>query len=182
MYAGKYNQRSTWHRAHDARDPPPPPFLRYRARHKKGEMDRRYLDFMYNVPALRYHLKTSKKRGETKGITPPPVKQKCGRQMENACWRLGAADVRRLLAISPSSHLKLGHCLTGQRCPRTTTRVKMDLTSFRFLQALMAFRSWSTLAIVFNSAWSRMVHVDVENRNRFSRCRNALTDHSDGLR
>ena len=66
------SQRRTWRCAQAARDPPPPPSVSERDS-KRGEMDRRYLDSMYTVPALRYHLKTSKKRGETKGITPPPL-------------------------------------------------------------------------------------------------------------
>ena len=55
--------------------PPPPPTLSpFPSATQKGAMDRQYLDSLYTVPALRYHLKTSKKRGETKGITPPPLR------------------------------------------------------------------------------------------------------------
>ena len=111
--------------------PPPPPSVPERDTKKRKWID----DTRAKVSS-----QNLEKTRRSERHTPPPVKRKCGRQVDNACWRLGAADVHRLLAISPSSHLKLGHGLTVQRCLWTTIRVKMDSMSFRFLQALMAFR------------------------------------------
>ena len=110
--------------------PPLPPPVPERDT-KKGEMDRRYLDSMYTRAKVPSQNLENTRRNE-RHYPPATVKRKCGRQVKNAFWRLGAADVRCLLAISQSSHLKLGHGLTIQRCPRTTTRVKMDSTSFGF--------------------------------------------------